>query len=330
MKRYISILLTVILSLSLFAGIAVAEEPAPMAVLVPCSIGDPFVALCLQGLYDLSEETGKELKIIETYDKAEYEDQVCSMAELGCTPVYCMWGDLSEVAIKYAADYPETTFILADVYLKTDAPNISSLSVDPYGASFIGGYLAAKETKVGTVGFIAHADRAVSRRYRDGYMEGVNYANEKLGKNVEVQVAYTGDDQDPVKGSETALLMIEDTGVDVIFQAASLSGLGVISACQEKGVKCIGADDWQGGEAECVFWSVLKPFDQVLHNEGMSVVDGSFVSGDKNMGAAQGIALYDDRDFEKLDSETQAEVTAIVNDIKDGVIVLAADENVVK
>ncbi len=330
MKKYISILLAVLLTLSIFSGIAVAEEPAPMAVLVPCSVGDPFVALCLEGLYKLSEDTGKELKIIETYDKAEYEDQVCSMAELGCNPVFCMWGDLSEVAINYAADYPDTTFVLTDVYLKTDAPNISSISVDPYGASFIGGYLAVKETEKDTVGFIAHADRAVSRRYRDGYMAGVEYANEKLGKNVEVQVAYTGDDQDPVKGSETALLMIEEYGVDLIFQSASLSGLGVISACEEKGIKCIGSDDWQGEESDCVFWSVLKPFDQVLYDEGMSVVEGTFEPGDKNLGAAQGIALYDDRDFEKLDAETQAEVTAIVEDIKNGVIVLAADENVVQ
>lgn len=331
MKKYLSILMALILSLTMFTGIAVAEEePAPMAVLVPCSIGDPFVAMCLDGLYQLSEETGKELKIIETYDKAEYEDQVCAMAELGCNPVYCMWGDLSEVAIKYAEDYPDTTFVLTDVYLKTDAPNISSLSVDPYGASFIAGYLAAKKSEVGIVGFIAHADRAVSRRYRDGYMAGVEYANEKLGKSVQVQVAYTGDDQDPVKGSETALLMIEENGVDVIFQSASLSGLGVISACQEKGVACIGSDDFQGNEAEVVFWSALKPFGQVLYNEGMSVVEGTFVPGDKNMGAAQGISLYDERDFEALDAETQAEVTAIVEDIKAGVIVLAADENVVQ
>lgn len=330
MKKTISILLTAILTICLFGSTAMAAEPAPMAVLVPCSIGDPFVALCLEGLYDLEKETGKELKIIETYDKAEYEDQVCAMAELGCNPIYCMWGDLSEVAINYASDYPDTTFVLTDVYLKTDAPNISSLSVDPYGASFVAGYLAAKKTEVGTVGFIAHADRAVSRRYRDGYMAGVEYANEKLGKSVQVQVAFTGDDQDPVKGSETALLMIEEYGLDVIFQSASLSGLGVISACQEKGVQCIGSDDWQGGEADCVFWSALKPFNQVLYNEGMEVVNGTFVPGDKNMGASQGIALYDERDFEKLDAETQKEVLEIVEGIKAGEIVLAADENIVK
>lgn len=331
MKKYLSLVMALVLSLTaLCCGAALADDAGTMAVLVPCSVGDPFVALCLRGMEKLEADTGRELCVIETYDKAEYEDQVCSMAELGANPIYCMWGDLSEVAINHAADYPDTTFILTDVYLKTDAPNISSLSVDPYGASFIGGYLAAKKSEVGLVGFIAHADRAVSRRYRDGYVAGVEYANEKLGKNVQVQVAYVGTDQDPVKGSETAIQMIEESKVDVIFQSASLSGMGVISACQEKGVACIGADDYQGDEADVVFWSVLKPFDEVLYNEGLSVVEGTFTAGDKNMGAAQGIALYDDRDFEALDDETKAEITQIVQDIVDGKIVLAADENVVK
>ena len=331
MKKYLSLVMALVLSLTaLCCGAALADDAGTMAVLVPCSVGDPFVALCLRGMEKLEADTGRELRVIETYEKAEYEDQVCSMAELGANPIYCMWGDLSEVAINHAADYPDTTFILTDVYLKTDAPNISSLSVDPYGASFIGGYLAAKKSEVDLVGFIAHADRAVSRRYRDGYVAGVEYANEKLGKNVQVQVAYVGTDQDPVKGSETAIQMIEESKVDVIFQSASLSGMGVISACQEKGVACIGADDYQGDEADVVFWSVLKPFDEVLYNEGLSVVEGTFTAGDKNMGAAQGIALYDDRDFEALDDETKAEITQIVQDIVDGKIVLAADENVVK
>ena len=331
MKKYLSLVMALVLSLTaLCCGAALADDAGTMAVLVPCSVGDPFVALCLRGMEKLEADTGRELRVIETYDKAEYEDQVCSMAELGANPIYCMWGDLSEVAINHAADYPDTTFILTDVYLKTDAPNISSLSVDPYGASFSGGYRAAKKSEVGLVGFIAHADRAVSRRYRDGYVAGVEYANEKLGKNVQVQVAYVGTDQDPVKGSETAIQMIEESKVDVIFQSASLSGMGVISACQEKGVACIGADDYQGDEADVVFWSVLKPFDEVLYNEGLSVVEGTFTAGDKNMGAAQGIALYDDRDFEALDDETKAEVTQIVQDIVDGKIVLAVDENVVK
>lgn len=328
MKKTVSLILSLMLlaSMSLSFVPAVAETSGSMAILVPCSIGDPFIALCLKGLNKLSDETGKELKIIETYDKAEYEDQVCAMAELGANPIYCMWGDLSEVAIKHAADYPDTTFILSDVYMKTDAPNISSLSVDPYGASFVAGYLAAVNTQVKKVGFIAHADRPVSRRYRDGYIAGVNYAN----NGTTVEVAYVGNDQDPVKGAEVAKLMIDNNGVDIIFQSASLSGLGIISACSEKGIKCIGSDDWQGSVDDCVFWSALKPFDQALYEEGKAVVDGAFVSGDKNLGLLQGLALYDQRDYDKLPEVQRKGVDAICAGISDGSIVLEKDSNVIE
>lgn len=332
MKKSLTLILALLLmltSLPLFS-VANAATDGPIAILVPASIGDPFIELCLKGLRKLSEETGRDLKIIETYDKAEYEDQVVAMADLGSNPIYLMWGDLSEVGQKHAKDFPDTKFILTDVYLKSDADNVASLSVDPYGASFVAGYLAARKTEVGIVGFIAHADRAVSRRYRDGYTAGVDYANKKFNTNVTVQVAYTGDDQDPVKGSETAILMIDNYKVDILFQSASLSGLGVISACAEKGVACIGSDDWQGSVDPIVFWSVLKPFDQVLYEEGKAVLDGEFVAGDKNLGAAQGLALYDQRDFDKLDAGLQAEVLEIVEAIKDGSIKLAADDNVVK
>ena len=141
MKRSISLLLCLALLAGVFAGCATApapsqasqapaseaapapsedaapaEEPAaqaeasvptgdkPIALLIPSPVGDPFIALCVKGLEKLSAETGAELKIIETLDKAEYEDQVRAMAELGANPVYCMWGDLSELAVKVAPE----------------------------------------------------------------------------------------------------------------------------------------------------------------------------------------------------------------------------------
>lgn len=297
-----------------------------IALLIPSPVGDPFIAMCVKGLEKLSAETGAELKIIETLDKAEYEDQVRAMAELGANPVYCMWGDLSELAIKVAPEYPDTKFILADVYMKTSQPNISSISVDPYGASFVAGYVGANSTDKNTVGFIAHADRPVSRRYRDGFIAGVAYAKPDMN----VEVAYVGNDQDPVKGQEVAKLMIQNKGVGLIFQSASRSGLGVIAGCAAENIKCIGSDDWQGPVDPCVFWSALKPFGEALYVEGKSVLDGAFESGDKSYGINQGLPLFEQSDFDKLPKELQDGVNTIIAGIKDGSIKLAEDENIVK
>ena len=226
-----------------------------IGLLVPATVGDPFIALSIKGLDRLAAEQGATLRTVETLDSAEYEDQVRAMADMGANPVYLMWGDLSEIALRLAPEYPDTNFVLCDVDMETDEPNVSSVSVDPSEAAFIAGIVAANTTEKKKVGFIAHADRPVSRKFRDGYINGVHYAD----PSVEVAVAYVGDDQDPVKGQEVAKLMIQNEGVDLIFQSASQSGLGVISGCEEMGIKCIGSDDYQGDVSDCVIWSALKP-----------------------------------------------------------------------
>ena len=195
-----------------------------IGLLVPATVGDPFIALSIKGLDRLAAEQGATLRTVETLDSAEYEDQVRAMADMGANPVYLMWGDLSEIALRLAPEYPDTNFVLCDVDMETDEPNVSSVSVDPSEAAFIAGIVAANTTEKKKVGFIAHADRPVSRKFRDGYINGVHYAD----PSVEVAVAYVGDDQDPVKGQEVAKLMIQNEGVDLIFQSASQSGLGVI------------------------------------------------------------------------------------------------------
>ena len=185
------------------------EKDKTIGLLVPATVGDPFIALSIKGLDRLAEEQGATLRTVETLDSAEYEDQVRAMADMGANPVYLMWGDLSEIALRLAPEYPDTNFVLCDVDMQTDEPNVSSVSVDPSEAAFIAGIVAANTTENKKVGFIAHADRPVSRKFRDGYIHGVHYAD----PTVEVAVAYVGDDQDPVKGQEVAKLMIDRKSV---------------------------------------------------------------------------------------------------------------------
>lgn len=292
-----------------------------IGLLVPATVGDPFIALSIKGLDRLAEEQGATLRTVETLDSAEYEDQVRAMADMGANPVYLMWGDLSEIALRLAPEYPDTNFVLCDVDMQTSEPNVSSVSVDPSEAAFIAGVVAANNTTEKKVGFIAHADRPVSRKYRDGYINGVHY----IDPSIEIAVAYVGDDQDPVKGQEVAKLMIQNEGVDLIFQSASQSGLGVISGCEEMGIKCIGSDDYQGDVSDCVIWSALKPIDEALYMEGDASFKGTFKSGDKVYGLSYGLALYTDIEFNNLSADLQNTVTQVVNGINSGEIDVTAD-----
>ncbi|RJW48971.1 BMP family ABC transporter substrate-binding protein [Clostridiales bacterium TF09-2AC] len=292
-----------------------------IGLLIPSPVGDPFIALCVKGLQRLADEEGAELKIVETLDKAEYEDQVRAMADMGYNPVYTMWGDLSEIALRLAPEYKDTDFVLCDVYMETNEPNVSSVSVDPSESSFIAGVVAANNTEKKKVGFIAHADRPVSRKYRDGFIHGVHY----IDPSIQVSVAYVGNDQDPVKGQEVAKLMIQNEGVDLIFQSASRSGLGVIAGCDELNVKCIGSDDYQGDVGKSVIWSALKPIDEALYKEGKASFEGTFEGGDKEYGMAQDLPMYTQQEFDKLSPELQETVKTVGDEIKAGTIDVTKD-----
>lgn len=211
MKKLAAMTLCAVMCATTVVPVMAEEKDKVIGLLIPSPEGDPFISLCIKGLEKLADEQGATLKIVETVDKAEYEDQTRAMAEMGANPVYTMWGDLSEIADRIAPEYPDTDFVLCDVYMETDQPNVSSVAVDPSQSAFIAGVVAANNTEVNKVGFIAHADRPVSRKYRDGYIQGVEYVN----PDIEVKVAYVGNDQDPVKGQEVAKLMVQNEGVDL-------------------------------------------------------------------------------------------------------------------
>lgn len=66
------------------------EKDKTIGLLVPATVGDPFIALSIKGLDRLAEEQGATLRTVETLDSAEYEDQVRAMADMGANPVYLL------------------------------------------------------------------------------------------------------------------------------------------------------------------------------------------------------------------------------------------------
>ena len=262
----------------------------------------------------MQSELGAEVKLIEALDTAEYEEQVRSMAEAGYSPIYTIFDALNAVVVEVAADYPDTYFYMIDSALVYEnLPNVSSLIVDPTESSFISGYVAAKTTTTGTIGWVGSLDQANINRFRNGYTAGALYAN----PDINILTAYTGDNTDSEKGRECAVAQI-DGGADVIFQSANLSGLGVIAGCSEGGIKAIGVDEWQGNVDDCVFWSSLKDIDSAVFQTAKEVAEGKFEAGPRYFVLATGARAYDERDFEKLPPDLQKEVSDLVEKIVSG------------
>lgn len=339
MKKRIAMLLTLALCLSLTAcgggsnppASAPNSTPAPdgggqsadsrlVCLISEAPAGDAFVDLTWQGFETIHENAGVEVKLVEALEPAEYEEQIRAMAEMGASPIYTMYDAVNLVAIELADEYPDTEFILIDCNEETHKPNVVSIVVDSFEPSFVAGLTAALTSESGNIAWIGSLDIGVICRFYDGFAAGVNYANQTYGTNATVSKTFIGDSNDPVKGAETAKIVLA-AGADVVAQAASEAGKGVLQACVEAGVKCIGVDTWQGDIDELVYWSALIAIQDAVPTAYNSYVNGEFEGVDSiSYGISTGSPIYAPQDYEELPDDVKAAVDTLMAGVADGSI----------
>lgn len=120
------------------------------------------------------------------------------MAEMGVNPIYTTFGTVNEVAVELAPEYPGIMFCLIDSSPDTKYDNVANVYVDSLEPAFVSGFVAAKTTRSGTIGWIGSLDIPATNRFRDAYLTGAKYAD----PDVVVQTVYVGDNSDTVKTGE--------------------------------------------------------------------------------------------------------------------------------
>jgi basic membrane protein A len=244
------------------------------------------------------------------------------MAEAGANPIYCVWDDVATEAVNLAEEFPNTKFINVDCYVTGESENIKTIVVEPQQATFIAGVVAAHTTETGKVAWLGSMDNPVINKFREGFEAGVAYVD----NGTTCESLYIGDANDPNKGGELAKQVI-GKGADIVMHSANQSGLGVIRACEEAGVKAIGVDEWQGAlNEEVVFWSALKDITGAVYEAGKSVMEDTFEAGMSVHDSSTGAALFDERDYNKLSDDLKAIVDDVVAKLASGEIVIETAE----
>ena len=331
MKKIGTFLMAAAMGLSLCTT-ALADEPVEKdkkcAYITMQSLSAPFMTLCHQSVEKLEEE-GWVNTDYELSEASEIGDAIRSAAADGCTTIFVMLDDIAPMAIELADElaemYPDLTIFCTDCYTSQDKANVVNIICDSWESSFMAGYVAAITTEKEEIGFIGAVDATVIHRFLYGFESGVKYA----GSGKTVDVAYVGTAEDSLKGQEVAKAMIANNDIDTIFQAASLSGAGVIAECKEQGINCIGCDSWQGGEygQDAVYWSALKSIQDAMYNCAVANQNGTL---DELVGtgtgryyyydAAAGAKLYAEEDLEILDEDTKAQILEVLSGMQDGSI----------
>ena len=144
---------------------------------------------------------------------------------------------------KHAADFEDKKFIMFDETADYEAfpyTNVHSIQYKANEASYLVGFIGAKMSKTGVLGFLGGMDLAIINDFLLGYIEGAQAAN----PDIKVMHTFAGAWGEPAKGKEQSIAMV-GKNADVIFGVAGGTGMGAIELAAERGFFAIGVDSDQ-------------------------------------------------------------------------------------
>lgn len=250
---------------------------------------------------------------------------------------------LNDKVQKISEAYPEQKFILFDDNANDGEKkydNIYSILYKQNEGGFLAGALAslveqgegysfAKKTK--KIGLIGGMDNKIVKDFLLGYEDGAKY----VGDDVEVLTSYVGNFTDAIKAKDLANILYKEKDVDIIFNVASIAGLGIIDSAAETEHYVIGVDSDQAallGEAKAkyILTSILKRVDTSL----LRAID-KYKAGEEIFGTTEvlgvkedAIGIADNEFYKKAVSEAdRARINEIIDEIKADKITIRSEFN---
>ncbi len=324
MKKFLSILLAIVLASSAFLALSgckpkekEAEKFEIALVTDKGTIDDKsFNQGAWEGVVQYATEFKKTHKYYQPTDATnnDYIDAIDLAVKGGAKVVVCP-GFLFEVAVYTCqTKYPDVNFILLDGAPHTEdysefktEKNVASIFYAEEEAGFLAGYAAVMDgmTDLGFMGGMAVPPVV---RFGYGYIQGADTAAQDLGLGedaITVRYHYTGD----FKASpeiETMSAAWYSEGADVIFGCGGAVGNSVMAAADKAGKKVIGVDVDQSAESPTVITSAMKQLKKSVYDNLKDLYDGKFKGGESQVFDSKvgGIGLpFENSKFDKFSKE---------------------------
>ena len=266
-------------------------DPAKLtgaALLLTQKRGDRGVVDALvEGFLTGTAQLGYEKKsVVELNDPATYEQTVRQVAESGVSIVVATFPPMIDPIKAVAPEFPNVNFVIIDARLGQDFPNVQELFFFENESSYLSGIAAGLMTKANKVGFIGGDDVDVINRYLVGFYEGAHASN----PNVKVCWAYAKSFEDPAKGKELALNLINNEKVDVLHAATAGTQLGIYEAVEAEDIPFISADvDVRPLAPKAGLFASGPRFDQAVVLPLQQNATNTFKPGYQQYGLASGL-----------------------------------------
>lgn len=280
-----------------------------------------------RGLERAKKELGIEFEYIEPGPGADREAALRQFSNRPDIAVIFGIGFIfTDEITKIAAEFPDKKYGCIDYTVdpaKTIPPNLIALEFREEEGSFLVGAIAGLMTKTNKVGFVGGMESPLIKKFQVSYEAGVKHVN----PGCQILIGYAGVTGDafknPGKGKELALGQYS-AGVDIIYHASGVTGLGVFEAAREMKKFAIGVDSDQNDEAPgYIITSMVKAVDIAVYETISQVKAGTFTGGRvETFGLkSKGVDyVYSDKNKNMIPDDVRKKAEALRIDIIDGKI----------
>ncbi len=296
-----------------------AAKPLRVALIMEGVITDAgWNADAYNGLMEASKEVpGIEVAYSEGVKAPDWEATMRDYGSQGYDVILCHHSVMTDTVARVAPEFPKSLFVVSNSGIK--GPNMSGLDTKNEESGYMAGYIAGLLSKTKKTGYIVSIDALFARRANLGFNAGVKAAC----PDCEVLSTTVGSSDDLAGGKEAGLAMY-DAGVDIIWQYADATGLGVIEAAKERNQMVIGSG---ADQLDLAPNNLVTTTGQFLAPMILSVIkgvkDGTFVANQAHL-YGYDTGLYDlARINDKLvTADQKAVIEKVRQDLKDGKITI--------
>lgn len=203
------------------------EDPFRVAILTSGPVNDDGYNADAQRTADhIASELGAEVSVSESVPVPNQADVYRQYAQQGYDLVIGWGGQYTDGALEVADSFPDVKSLVVNSGA-TNGTNVASLDQAIEDWHFMVGWLQAKLSTTGTIGWIGAQCFPATAAGQHGTEQGARYAD----PDIEILSTFTGDFEDPTKASQAAKAMIE-AGADVLSGNLNSAYPGVFEAAQ--------------------------------------------------------------------------------------------------
>jgi len=297
LKKILALALVLLLGVSL---LGMAQKVA--VVLDVGGRGDlSFNDMGFKGTDQAAADFGYEMVEVQNASGADYLPNLRNLARAGDYEIIiCVGFLLGDALAEVAPEFPDQKFAIIDVDYIT-GPNIMNIVFRENEMSALVGALAAmaaNEYGYSSAGIVLGIEIPVLYHFEAGFRFGMDWANNKVGADVNLLYTYTGSFSDIALGKAASEAMLAQGAVG-IYNVAGPLGIGdleAISEVHENAGTMYGApyffgvdanQDWMGDGFHGLA-SGMKRVDTACYMAVEAAYNGTFEAGVVSLGLAEG------------------------------------------